>query len=77
MMDAEVRLDGVVGVGDGSGVAVQRFELSPNGIGYPEITRRTSGIFDVFCRFKPMREYVQLHTANNKIIDRLINSLTN
>ena len=45
MMDAKVRLDGVVGVGDGSGVAVQRFELSPNGIGYPEITRRTSGIF--------------------------------
>ena len=43
MMDAGIRLDGFVGVGDG-GIAVQRFELSPNGIGYPEITRRTSGI---------------------------------
>ena len=49
MTDAEIRLDGVVGVGDGSGVAVQRFELSPNGIGYPEITRRTSGIFVYFA----------------------------
>ena len=43
-MDAGNRLDGFVGVGNG-GIAVQRFELSPNGIGYPEITRRTSGIF--------------------------------
>ena len=66
MTDAEIRLDGVVGVGDGSGVAVQRFELSPNGIGYPEITRRTSGIFDVFCRFKPMRDICTNYiTANN------------
>ena len=56
MMDAEVRLDGVVGVGDGSGVAVQRFELSPNGIGYPEITRRTSGIFVYFAGFKPRQD---------------------
>ena len=49
MMDAEFRLDGVVGVGDGSGIAVQRIELSPNGIGYPEITRRTSGK-SVYCQ---------------------------
>ena len=60
MMDAEVRLDGVVGVGDGSGVAVQRFELSPNGIGYPEITRRTSGIFDVFAGSNLCETYVQI-----------------
>ena len=55
----EIRLDGVVGVGDGSGVAVQRFELSPNGIGYPEITRRTSGIF-VYFAGSNLGEYVQI-----------------
>ena len=40
MMDARIRLDGVVGVGDG-GIAVHRFELSPNGLEYTEGTRRT------------------------------------
>ena len=74
MMDAEVWLDGVVGVGDGSGVAVQRFELSPNGIGYPEITRRTSGIFDVFCRFKPRRICTN-YISNQIILKEPVNSL--
>ena len=54
-----IRLDGFVGVGDG-GIAVQRFELSPNGIGYPEITRRTSGIFDVFAGSNLCETYVQI-----------------
>ena len=60
MTDAEIRLDGVVGVGDGSGVAVQRFELSPNGIGYPEITRRTSGKWMYFAGSNLCKTYVQI-----------------
>ena len=56
-----IRLDGVVGVGDGCGVAVQRFELSPNGIGYPEITRRTSGI-SMYLQGSNLKErYVTVH----------------
>ena len=53
-----IRLDGVVGVGDDCGVAVQRFELSPNGIGYPEITRRTSGNSVYFQGSNLSDEYV-------------------
>ena len=35
------------------------FKLSPNGIGYPEITRRTSGIF-VYFAGSNLGEYVQI-----------------
>ena len=44
MMDAKFGLTALLALAMVGGIAVQRFELSPNGIGYPEITRRTSGI---------------------------------
>ena len=40
MTDAVLGLTALLALGDG-GIAVQRFELSPNGIDYPEITRQT------------------------------------
>ena len=46
--EAKFGLTALLALGDG-GIAVQRFELSPNGIGYPEITRRTSGN-SVYCQ---------------------------